>query len=156
LETIVLPLIDNSVYQALARMLGGKPEPLDNLPVPKRNIFSIAFRFNKEELMELGGLSESKLPPNAKKFQELDERLRQIGIAFHHSHDTHGHSPPAASYDKQGKPLLSWRAHLLPYLAEDGDTLYGEFHLDEPWDSDHNKKLIDRIPAVFRASSDQP
>ena len=34
LETIVLPLLDNSIYTSMARMLGGKPEPLDALPVP--------------------------------------------------------------------------------------------------------------------------
>ena len=48
LETIVLPLIDNSIYQGMARALGGKPEPLDALPVPKRNIFSIQGRFDKK------------------------------------------------------------------------------------------------------------
>jgi hypothetical protein len=35
----------------------------------------------------------------------------------------------------------------LPYLGE--KALYQEFHLDEPWDSDHNKKLIQRMPKVF-------
>jgi hypothetical protein len=51
-ETVVLPLIDNSVYTGLARTLGGKPEPLDALPVPRRNIFSVALRLNKEELLK--------------------------------------------------------------------------------------------------------
>jgi hypothetical protein len=36
---------------------------------------------------------------------------------------------------------------LLPYL-EAGD-LYEEFHLDEPWDSEHNLKLVERMPAVY-------
>jgi thiol-disulfide isomerase/thioredoxin len=46
--------------------------------------------------------------------------------------------------------------HILPYLdgnATGGGTaaeLYKEFHLDEPWDSAHNRKLIPRMPAVFR------
>jgi hypothetical protein len=52
LETIVLPLIDNSIYTGLALALGGKPEALDSLPVPKRNIFSVAMRFNKGELLK--------------------------------------------------------------------------------------------------------
>ncbi|MBI3861371.1 MAG: hypothetical protein HY290_05705 [Planctomycetia bacterium] len=43
LETIILPLIDNSIYTGLATALGGDPEPLDALPVPKRNIFSVNF-----------------------------------------------------------------------------------------------------------------
>jgi hypothetical protein len=50
LETIVLPLIDNTIYTALARAFKGKPEPLDALPVPKRNIFSLAGRFDPELL----------------------------------------------------------------------------------------------------------
>ena len=50
LETIVLPLIDNSIYTGLAAVLGGKPEPLESLPVPKGNIFIVNFRLNKEAL----------------------------------------------------------------------------------------------------------
>ena len=51
-ETIVLPLIDNSIYTGLAGTLNGKPEPLDALPVPKRNIFSVAGRFDKEKVLQ--------------------------------------------------------------------------------------------------------
>ena len=29
--------------------------------------------------------------------------------------------------------------------------LYDKFHLDEPWDSEHNKKLIAEMPAVFQS-----
>ncbi len=50
-ETIILPLIDNTVYSTLATALGGEPEPLDALPVPQRNIFSMALRLNKEALL---------------------------------------------------------------------------------------------------------
>lgn len=49
METIVLPLIDNSIYKGLSFVLGGQPANLDALPVPKRNIFSLAMRLNKEE-----------------------------------------------------------------------------------------------------------
>ena len=41
---------------------------------------------------------------------------------------------------------MSWRL-ILPYIEQD---LYREFKLDEPWDSDHNKKLIDKMPAVYQ------
>jgi len=51
-ETIILPLIDNSIYSGLATVLGGEPEPLDALPVPKRNIFTVAVRWNKDELLK--------------------------------------------------------------------------------------------------------
>ncbi|HYT89697.1 MAG TPA: hypothetical protein VEL76_13400 [Gemmataceae bacterium] len=48
LETIVLPLIDSTVYTTLAKVLGGEPEHLDTLPVPKRNLFSVNVRLNRE------------------------------------------------------------------------------------------------------------
>ncbi len=43
---------------------------------------------------------------------------------------------------------LSWRVHLLPYL--DQLPLYEKFHLDEPWDSPHNKTLMDKMPDIYR------
>jgi len=66
--------------------------------------------------------------------------LKQIALAMHNYHDIMGSFPPPAIYSKDGKPLLSWRVALLPYL--DQGNLYRQFHLDEPWDSAHNKKLL--------------
>ena len=68
---------------------------------------------------------------------------------MHNYHDKYRTFPPQASRDKNGRPLLSWRVHLLPYLEQ--DALYKEFHLDEPWDSAHNRKLIARMPAVYNS-----
>jgi prepilin-type processing-associated H-X9-DG protein len=73
--------------------------------------------------------------------------LKQIALAMHNYHDTYGRFPAHAIYGKDGKPLLSWRVSLLPFLDQDG--LYKEFHLDEPWDSEHNKKLLEKMPPVF-------
>jgi hypothetical protein len=42
---------------------------------------------------------------------------------------------------------LSWRVALLPFLGE--QSLYSEFHHDEPWDSPHNQSLVSRMPKVF-------
>ncbi len=55
--------------------------------------------------------------------------------------------PPQAAFGKDGKPLLSWRVLILPFIGE--NELYKEFHLDEPWDSEHNKKLLARMPKVY-------
>ena len=51
-ETVILPLIDSSAYTGLARALGGRTEPLDQLPSPPRDIFGAAFRVNKEALLK--------------------------------------------------------------------------------------------------------
>ncbi len=73
--------------------------------------------------------------------------FKQIGVAMHTYHSERNTLPPAASVDPSGEPLLSWRVHLLPYLGE--KALYDQFHLDEAWNSEHNQKLIPKIPAVF-------
>jgi hypothetical protein len=73
--------------------------------------------------------------------------MRQISIALLNYHDANKKFPDRAITDKTGKSLLSWRVRVLPYLEE--IDLYNEFKKDEPWDSEHNKKLIARMPAVF-------
>jgi hypothetical protein len=75
--------------------------------------------------------------------------LRQIGVAMHNFHDRYKTFPPAYTADKNGKPLLSWRVAILPYVEQ--SQLYDQFRLDEPWDSEHNKKLIPLMPEVYRA-----
>jgi len=89
----------------------------------------------------------AKVQVNAKRAQSSNN-LKQIALAMHGYHDVKKSFPPSASYGK-GKALLSWRVHLLPFL--DQAALYQEFKLDEPWDSPHNKKLIAKMPAVFRS-----
>jgi hypothetical protein len=75
--------------------------------------------------------------------------LKQIGLAMHNYHDANREFPAAAIYSKDGKPLLSWRVALLPMMEQ--NKLYEQFHLDEPWDSPNNRKLIDKMPPVFRS-----
>jgi len=70
--------------------------------------------------------------------QRSKNNLKQIAIAIHSYHDANGHLPQDIT-DKDGKPLLSWRVAILPYLEQ--ENLYRLFKLDEPWDSEHNKKL---------------
>lgn len=70
-------------------------------------------------------------------------------MAFHNYADAHDGLPPAAVCGPDGKPLLSWRVLLLPYI--EGEDLYKQFHLDEPWDSEHNRQFIDRMPKTYTA-----
>jgi hypothetical protein len=73
--------------------------------------------------------------------------LKEIGLALHDFHDTYLRFPAPAIYSKDGKPLLSWRVAILPYLEQ--QDLYKQFHLDEPWDSEHNKKLLAKMPKIY-------
>lgn len=78
------------------------------------------------------------------------QALTDIGKALQQWSAEHGDAGlPGDSVSPDGEPLLSWRVHILPQLGE--KELYDQFHLDEPWDSPHNKRLVDKIPKVYRA-----
>ena len=74
-------------------------------------------------------------------------KLMLIGLGLHCHHDAVGRFPTDI-VGKDGKPLLSWRVEILPYVEE--LPLYKEIRRDEPWDSDHNKTLLARMPDIFR------
>lgn len=83
----------------------------------------------------------------ARRMQSMNN-LKQHALAFHNWESAYRKMPPRFTADADGKPLLSWRVHLLPYYGE--QELYSQFHLDEPWDSEHNAALVEKIPSFFR------
>lgn len=89
------------------------------------------------------------LSPKRAQRNMATNNLKQIGLAMHNFHDVHNRFPAASTKDGDGKPLLSWRVQLLPFLEE--APLFQEFHMDEPWDSPHNKALIPRMPKSLLA-----
>ena len=46
--------------------------------------------------------------------------LKQIALAMHNYESATGAFPKPASIGKDGKPLLSWRVAILPYIEQDG------------------------------------
>jgi RNA polymerase sigma factor (sigma-70 family) len=79
------------------------------------------------------------------------KNLKAIALALQNYYDTNGRWPTDVT-DKAGKPLLSWRVWILPFI--EADQLYKQFKLDEPWDSPHNLKLLSKMPDVFRVAID--
>jgi uncharacterized protein (TIGR03067 family)/prepilin-type processing-associated H-X9-DG protein len=92
--------------------------------------------------------------PAAEPVRQDANNLKQIMLAFHSYHDVYKHFPQQAIMSKDGKPLLSWRVAILPFI--DQGNLYNQFKLDEPWDSEHNKKLINIIPKTYLAVANAP
>ena len=162
LETLVLPLIDNSIYTELARG-AGKPVPMDLLPTPKREIGGLWVHLPKQQVLDALGPDQPEKEPKpgvggpvgpVGKVRGTSERmkasndLKLIGLAAYNYESTYGHFPDDIR-DKNGKALLSWRVAILPYIEQ--DVLYKQFKLDEPWDSEHNKKLLEKMPKQFAA-----
>jgi hypothetical protein len=107
----------------------------------------VRLRADLRQINELlrGPLEASR---QAARRSQCMNHLKQIAMAMHHHIDAKRTFPPAYTASKDGKPLLSWRVAILPYL--DQKALYDEFHHDEPWDSAHNKALLERMPEVYR------
>ncbi|MGB7346145.1 MAG: DUF1559 domain-containing protein [Pirellulaceae bacterium] len=76
--------------------------------------------------------------------------LKQIGLGIHNYHAAYK-KLPGPIRDKDGNALLSWRVAILPFIEE--QALYQQFHLDEPWDSEHNIKLVDQMSQTFQDPS---
>src|SRR5206468_510550 len=104
----------------------------DDLPTPPKSGTIVTAGQTKQQLAAARSLSQGK--------------LKQIALAFHNYHATYNYFP-AGIYDKDGKVGLSWRVQILPYIEQ--APLYKEFKLDEPWDSDHNKALIAKMPKLY-------
>lgn len=75
--------------------------------------------------------------------------LKQVMLGMHNFQDAYRGFPPRMTVGEDGTPLLSWRVHLLPFF--DQQALYDQFHLDEPWDSPHNIKLLEKIPYTYQS-----
>ena len=74
------------------------------------------------------------------------ENLKKIGGAFH-DFQTANLMLPRDMLAADGTPLHSLRVAILPHLGE--EELFKQFKLHEPWDSEHNKKLIPKIPTAY-------
>jgi RNA polymerase sigma factor (sigma-70 family) len=104
-------------------------------------------------VLKRGAADVKTSPEDVNRVREAANRamsqnnLKQIALAFHNYHDTYQGFPAGAIYSKNGKPLLSWRVAILPFLEQ--DAMYKQFKLDEPWDSEHNKKLIAMMPRTY-------
>lgn len=103
--------------------------------------------------LSMYGYSAALLVPGVQKVRmaagraKSSNNLKQMALAMHNYHDVYGTLPAAAICDKNEKPLLSWRVAILPFIEQ--AQLYQKFRLDEPWDSEHNKKLIAQMPNIY-------
>src|SRR5207245_1361075 len=78
--------------------------------------------------------------------------LHGIRVALQTYQDEYGTLPPAYFCDTDGQPVHSWRVLILPQLGR--ADLYRRYHFDEPWNSRHNLRVADEMPAEYRCPAD--
>jgi hypothetical protein len=96
----------------------------------------------------INGLEKSRLS-NARFSAQY--KLRELHEAIDKYTTEKGSFPLREILSEDGKSLLSWRVALLPYLGY--ESLYKQFHLNEPWDSPHNIQLLSSMPSIYRNST---
>lgn len=74
--------------------------------------------------------------------------LKQIGLALHNFESAYNQFPAAVMIGPDGKPWHSWRVLILPFLEQ--TSLYNAYDFSQPWNSEKNLKLLDRMPDVYR------
>jgi hypothetical protein len=102
----------------------------------------------------LGSAIQAQQPGEGKLRDEIrqsQQKLKSIAAAILKMADKEFAKAvyPAGYSDQGGQLILSWRVAILPALGE--KALFEQFRLDEPWDSEHNRKLIPAMPAVYKA-----
>lgn len=102
----------------------------------------------QKEFLQLVSQSLLAAKQSARRNSQLNS-MKQVALAMHNFYDVNEYFPaPAAICDSEGKPLLSWRVAILPFVGQ--HKLYDQFHLNEPWNSPHNLKLAKQIPFPYQ------
>lgn len=98
----------------------------------------------------LGQASEVVQKTDARKTSLAN--LKQIVQGFQNYHNTYRSFPQAVQIGPKNAPR-SWRVTLLPFLGY--KELHGEYRQDEPWDSEHNRTILAKMPDVYRCPVDK-
>ncbi len=128
------------VMWRVSLMEGGLPDLTPQLCQTIRNVEDKCFGSNSIFSPGTSNGEEQRL-------DALNKQVELVSLALLNFESTFKKMPT-----QYGGPVikgkgLSWRVALLPFLNQ--QNLYNEFHQDEPWDSPHNIKLVERIPQEF-------
>jgi len=88
------------------------------------------------------------------------ENLKRIMMAMYAYRAVHDRFPPAVLFGPDGKTPYSWRVALLPFLTTEErsigrNELYEQYDRNQPWDSPGNRRLLAKIPEIYRCPDDE-
>lgn len=91
-------------------------------------------------------------PHDAYPSTECMNQLKQLTLGVHTYADKHSILPRQNQRASDGKPGLSWRVTLLPFLEH--DNLFKRFNLDQAWDHPMNRPLADTEVRPYRCPAE--
>ncbi len=146
-----------NIDNLIAVVIDGKVVCAPRIQSPIQKELAISGNFSKEQATRIseGVVPDIELPSELRSGQSANraksmKNLQQIALAFHNYIAAWKRFPASQNRISEGNSF-SWRVAILPFLGHAG--LYEQFHFDEPWDSEHNSKLLTKMPDVFRHPS---
>ncbi len=141
---------DVAMQQYIARISKVIVEALQPRQIGNRLVVEVD---QLQSVSVIGTLTGLMLPAlqsarGAARRMQSSNNLKQLALAMHNFESAYRSFPTTNSNDDDGKPLLSWRVAILPFIEQ--TELYNRFHLDEPWDSEHNLALLEEMPDTYR------
>ncbi len=153
-----LPPDDSATTAATNKYIDRVGTEITGMLTPKRNGKRVVLEVEGiENTATIGTLVGLLLPAvqaarQAARRADSSNNLKEMGLAMHNYESAYKRLPATAILERgTGQPLLSWRVAILPFIEQ--AALYNEFHLDEPWDSEHNIKLLERMPPTYTSKS---
>jgi hypothetical protein len=152
----VRPGVTAANFKAFVTKAGG--DLTDNYSVTSNTFFDWQNSRRYENDLSVSGspMRQLILQQSSDQYYRFN-KLKTIMLGMYNYNDVYLKFPVSNGWQKwdqsltpqNGRPNLSWRVHLLPYLGQ--QALYNQFRLDEPWNSPHNIQLLDKMPEVFRS-----
>ncbi|MGB0599970.1 MAG: DUF1559 domain-containing protein [Rubripirellula sp.] len=145
--------LDDPVGRATGQYMQRLSDHYIGMMTPKQDGRRLMIKAKASQGMAVQGVLVGLLLPAVQAAREASRRMsssnnmKQIGLAIHNYHSAYRKMPQNIT-GEDGTVLLSWRVAILPFIEE--LDLYREFKLDEPWDSPHNIKLMEKMPAVLK------
>ncbi|TWU37779.1 hypothetical protein Q31b_45680 [Novipirellula aureliae] len=143
---------DDAVTQASRQYVDRMADQITSILKPIKQGRRLTIQTSSQYGVATQGILVGLLLPAVQAAREAARRMsssnnmKQFGLAFHNYHAAYGRLP-GTIHSESGEPLLSWRVQILPFIEQ--QPLYSRFHLDEPWDSEHNRQLISQMPEIY-------
>jgi hypothetical protein len=120
-------------------------------PSVKQNRVTVSLESVTGDLQRLASVLAKpieELRQSARTTAEMNN-LRQLMLGILNYESAFGQFPNPSGITENTPAGLSWRVQILPFL-EQGE-LYDKFKLDEPWNSEHNLRLVAEMPEIFKS-----
>ncbi len=152
-------------YRVLATMLAGKPDVRMELDESNERLLIQAraedHALIKSVLEEMHTASTETSPDTEEdaRIKQAKTNLKQLGLAVLNFEAAYKKFPGSENLlegsrinDIQGGRMFpfSWRVAILPFI--DQNELFEAYRFDEPWDSERNLKLLDKMPEIYRST----